>query len=131
MAVNKKDERRIIRKEAMHSYDYAEDIFYARPIDRAYKESVIYDNFIFDLDEDNKVAGIEILDYSKLLGLSKYHISHAQRGKLELVVNQDSIKLTILVEVLMRNKQRERLVDIERMNEGLITPSRLECPATV
>ena len=117
-----KNERR-----GLSTYDSVDDIFYSYPLDRKYKESVMIDNFVFDLDANNEVVGVEIVDYSKLLGLSKYYANRIQKGKINIQVNSETIRIEIHALVNIRNQNRDRYIDYERVNKEDISPSSLSC----
>lgn len=114
-------------RQGLSTYDHVDDIFYSYPLDRKYKESVMIDNFVFDLDANNEVVGIEIIDYSKLLGLSKYYANRIQKGKINIHVNSETIRIEIHALVNIRNKNRDSYIDYERVNKEDISPSSLSC----
>ena len=52
-------------------YDIAEDIIYFHGANRQYNTSISEDLIILDLDDDESIIGIEILDASNQLNISK------------------------------------------------------------
>ncbi len=117
--------------KARVDYDSLEDIFYGRPMKRNYKESILLDNLIIDLNDKGEVVGIEILNFAKLLHVPKYLISRFTRGKIRIEISKKSIKFTAELGGIFRNKERESFLDFERENIYGISPSSLIAPITV
>jgi len=117
--------------KAKVDYDFVEDIFYARPAEREdYKESILLDDFVLDLNSRGEIVGVEILHFARMLNISKYFISHARKGQLDILIDKEHIRLNINLAGEFRNKERERFLDFERENAYGISPSSLVMPIT-
>ncbi len=106
-------------------YDFGNDIFVARPIKREYDTSVKRDDFIFDLDKNNNIVGMEILNASKLFRTSKYFLKNHGKIYIELQVNEKAINIMIHIELFVRNSIRDNVINIERLKPDFINPSEL------
>lgn len=88
-------------------YDFNEDIYYVKVLDRNYKCSFDNKNFIFDLNENNEICGIEILNASKVFGITKIDLKDIISNKVEIVVYGDLIKFKINFLFKIRNLRKE------------------------
>ena len=87
-------------------YDFGEDIYYVKALNRNYVSSFDNRNFIFDLDDKNEICGIEILDVSKVFGISKFDLKNIVANKVEVIVDGDVIKIRVDLELRVRNKDK-------------------------
>jgi len=74
-------------------YNFEDDIFLARPLERDYDSSFQIGNFIFDLDKNNNVRGIELINASKLFGIPKAFLKDMISGKLEMIISEKYIQI--------------------------------------
>ncbi len=114
--------------KAKVDYDSVEDIFYGRPMKRNYKESILVNNLILDLNDKGEVVGIEVMDFAKLLHVPKDFLFHLNKGRIGVHINEESIKFTAELFGVFRNKERESFLDFERENTYGISPSSLVAP---
>ena len=80
-------------------YDYNEDILYIRKKEKSIVYSIdIMDNFIIDLDSNNKVVGLEILNASKNLNISKNQLKEVKEGNISTLTlkNAFGVKFFLL-----------------------------------
>jgi hypothetical protein len=106
-------------------YNFEDDIFLARPLERDYDSSFQIGNFIFDLDKNNNVRGIELINASKLFGISKAFLKDMVSGKLEIVVSEKYIQINIQIKTKVRNADNTSSLSIERIRPDFINPTEL------
>ena len=112
---------------AKKDYDFKEDILYIFPKKREYDSSFQTDNFIFDLDKKGEIAGLEILNASNTLGVSKNFLLHAFRGLLYLEVKEKNIKIRLEISSKIRNKEQIKENNFTELYSGALKRSSLEC----
>lgn len=93
------------------------DFFYMSAKNRKYSSSIDYDNFILDLDENNKIVGLEILSASNLFNLSKLQLQSLKQAKFEFIIDSKKIKINIHLEILFRNKQENSNLILNELND--------------
>jgi len=106
-------------------YNFEEDIFLARPLERKYDSSFQVENFIFDLDKKNNICGIEIINASKLFGVPKSFLKDIISGKIELLFLDKYIQINIQIKNKVRNAQNTSSLSIERVRPEFINPTEL------
>ena len=111
--------------KAKASYDFEEDIFLARPIERKYESSFQIDNFIFDLDKENKIIGLEMFNASKVFGIPKAFLKNIGSGKLEVVISKQYIIVNIQIKTKVRNSDRVNSLSIERVRPEFVNQAEL------
>ncbi|WP_233564774.1 DUF2283 domain-containing protein [Methanohalophilus sp. RSK] len=104
----------VVHYEHSHfDYDWLNDSMYIYPQDRKYKSSLMLDDIILDVDENNKFVGIEILDASKKFNISKCEM----REPVELNVNfetgeEGTLTLNLKMTFVKRNNPVIRTVSV-------------------
>ncbi len=111
--------------KARVNYDLENDVLSARPLKRNYDSSFQIGDFIFDLDNNNMINGIEILNASKVFNMPKFSLKNNISGRLYVEVNDEFIKIKISVVTIIRNSQRSGVVDIERIKPDFLAPIEL------
>ncbi len=106
-------------------YNFEDDIFLARPLERDYDSSFQIGNFIFDLDKNNNVKGIELINASKVFGVPKAFLKNMVSGRLELVVSDKSILIKIQIKTKIRNASNTSSLSIEKVRPEFINPTEL------
>ena len=106
-----------------------EDIFFARPVNRKYDSSVQIGNFIFDLNKQNRIIGFEILDASKLFGVSKIFLHNYKNVKIEIKVSDKFILVQAQIQSLVRNSMKTSSLSVERVRPEYINESNLQLAA--
>ncbi len=106
-------------------YNFEEDIFLARPLERNYDSSFQIGNFIFDLDKNNNVNGIELINASKLFGVPKAFLKDMISGKLEIIISEKYIQINIQLKTKVRNAENTSSLSIERVKPEFINPIEL------
>ena len=120
---------KVERQKAKVVYDFAEDIFFARPVNRQYDSSVQIGNFIFDLNKKNKIIGFEILSASKLFGVSKIFLHNYKNVKIEIKVKGKFIMVQAQINSLIRNSMKTSSLSVERIRPEYINESNLQLAA--
>ena len=110
-------------KKGKYMYDFIEDVMYLVPLRRTYSSSFQIDNFIFDLDKNKKLAGLEILNASKVMNIPKIFLKHILRGKLEMSAKKNRIYVRLEMTGILRNRNMKNILDIERVHENSFQPS--------
>ena len=111
--------------KAKIDYNFEDDIFLARPTERDYDSSFQIGNFIFDLDKDHNIRGIELINASKLFGVPKAFLKDMISGKLEIVVSEKYIKINIQIKTKVRNADNTSSLSIERIKPEFINQTEL------
>lgn len=106
-------------------YNFEDDIFVARSLSRKYDSSFQLGDFIFDLDKKQNVNGIELLNASKVFGISKVVLKNMVSGKLEIVVSKEVIRLDIQIKSKIRNTDKVTSLSIERASPEFVNPTEL------
>ncbi|MBU0470158.1 MAG: DUF2283 domain-containing protein [Nanoarchaeota archaeon] len=106
-------------------YNFEDDVFLARPLERDYDSSFQIGNFIFDLDQNNKVQGIELINASKMFGVPKAFLKDMISGKIEIVVSERYIQINIQIKTKVRNADNTSSLSIERVKPEFINPTEL------
>lgn len=105
-------------------YDHITDIIYLRETHAKYKKSIqINPNLILDLNDENKVIGFEILNFSKDSGISKELLKTIVSWKVILNANSDTIKITINLVSKSRNKEQNSTYVTDTLGTSLIKES--------
>ena len=112
-------------------YDYLEDIFYFRAKHKRYKESVLFDNLVFDIDEKDRIIGMEIFKISKVLNIPRYHLNRIKSMRFEVDVDRENIAFSIIMDIEIRNKISEKAFQASQPNVWNIAPTRLVSPVAV
>lgn len=109
---------------AKGKYDFENDIFYARPIKRVYESSFQAGNIIFDIDNDNKIVGFEILNASKVFDVPKRFLNNPKSFKIKILVT-DSINLNISVTSVIRNSEKVSSLSVEKQKPDFLAESEM------
>lgn len=98
-----------------------------------YDSSVDLDGFVIDIDQDNHVIGLEILDASEKLNVSKIVLKFIKDGSLKAIIKKSRIVISLSLQSVMRNKAQTVTLNTERLNTQQLKESVLECkiPAAV
>lgn len=112
-------------EKAKASYNFEDDIFLARPLERDYDSSFQIGNFIFDLDKNNNVRGVEIISASKLFGVPKAFLRNMVSGKLEIIFSEEYIQVNVQIKTKVRNADKTSSLSIERVRPEFINPTEL------
>jgi len=120
---------KIEKQKAKVVYDFGENIFFARPVNRKYDSSVQVGNFIFDLNKKNKIIGFEILNASKLFGVSKVFLHNYKNVKIEIKVKGKFILVQAQIQSLIRNSMKTGSLSVERIRPEYVNESNLQLAA--
>ena len=113
-------------KKAKVRYYFEEDIFSGRPLKRSYDSSFLIGDFIFDIDKKGRISGIEILNASRLFKIPRRFLKNMESGRIELEVNDEVIKLNILIRTFIRNSHKSSALNVERIEPEFLKPSELK-----
>jgi len=129
MLFGKEEKMKVERQKAKIVYDFVEDIFFARPVNRQYDSSIQIGNFIFDLNKKNKIIGFEILNASELFGVSKLFLHNIKKGKIEIKVRGKFIMVQTQIQSLIRNSMKTSNLSVERVRPEYLNESNLQLAA--
>ncbi len=90
-------------------YDFENDIFYLSNGDRV-RESIDIGEFILDVSHNNLICGIEIIDASENLGISKETLKSIKSIKMS--VNYKTNHVYVLLMIIFKQKGKEVNVPI-------------------
>jgi len=119
-----------MRKDAVAAkkdYDYREDILYIFPKERDYDSSFQTGNLIVDLDKEGKIAGLEILNASKMLGASKNFLAYSSKGRASIEVKERKIEIHLELASKIRNKEQTKEKRFGEEYTGQLKASSIEC----
>ncbi len=117
--------KKMKQEKAKGLYNFEDDIFLVRPLEREYDSSFQIENFIFDLDKNNNIHGIELINASKIFGVPKAFLKDMVSGKLEIVFSEKYIQINIQIKTKVRNADNTSSLSIERIRPDFITPTEL------
>jgi len=98
-------------------YDFNNDTLMFKIKDRDYKNSVEFQNFIADVDEEGFVTGIRIMDASKVFGIDKYTLRNVVSWEFKTIVEHGMITIRLNFVGKVRNKE----VSVENFTQQLTT----------
>ncbi len=107
---------------AKWDYDLNDDILYFTKLKKTYNSSIKQDDFIFDLDNESKICGIEILNASKHFNLNKINLKNISELKLNIIIDEKSIQLKFDIEINIRNSIQTSILAVEKINENHLKP---------
>lgn len=111
-----------IKIPAKTEYDFESDIFYARPINRKYFSSFHRGEFVFDIDDDKKVVGFEIINASKVFGVPKLFLKNPEKMLIEVVVSETSIFVKISIR---QSSKRITSLAVEKIKPNFLKPTEM------
>tara|TARA_Y100000310_G_C20279095_1_gene621728 strand:+ start:108 stop:485 length:378 start_codon:yes stop_codon:yes gene_type:complete len=106
-------------------YDMYHDVLYIGLVKRDYMASKQIGNFIFDVDNKNKIVGFEILNASKIFSIPKINLENMVKLKLLIQVNNSMILVKSVIVSNLRNSQKISNINVERVRPQGIKESKL------
>ena len=85
-------------------YDFENDVFFINNGEKV-KASIDIGDFILDVNHNNLICGIEVMDASENLGISKKFLENIKNIKMS--VNYDTNHVYILLVMAFKNKGKE------------------------
>lgn len=114
-------------------YNFQEDILYLyinkflSKGEHDYSDSVDLDGLIIDIDKDNHVIGLELLDASQNLNVSKMALKFIKDGNLKAKIEKNRILISLSLQSLVRNKLQTLTLSTERLNKLRLKETALNC----
>jgi len=109
--------------KAKFDYDFQNDVLYMMQEKREYYSSIQNKDFIFDLDKNDNINGIEILNVSRVIGTSKFFLNNIKSGTVQIeTIKMDKgtlIKLHIYLECAVRNSNKIQSLNTENISEDI------------
>ena len=106
-------------------YNFEDDVLVALPLKRKYDSSFQIGDFIFDLNKDNSITGIELLNASKVFGISKTVLKHVVSGKIVLHFSEGVIQIRIQLCSRVKDVDRVSTLSVERVHPEFVNPKGL------
>lgn len=103
-------------------YDIEGDLFVARA-EGKYNTSEDTGQFIFDLDKDRKVIGLQMFGAPKSFNVSPKHLEHIISGKVDVKVTGGRIEVKIQLE--LKDGKNTEIVTFEKTIQEYIKDSEL------
>ena len=85
-------------------YDSENDIFFLSNVDKV-KASVDIGDFILDISHDNLVCGIEIMDASENLGVSKEVLKNVENMKMSVTYKTNHAHVLLMIHFKKEDKR--------------------------
>ena len=89
-------------------YDYKYDILFFKVKGREYLKSKEIGNIVLDLDSDKFLAGLQIMEASEFLSVSKETLRNVRHWHFDAKIEGDQIEVRLNFEVKVRNKIIEK-----------------------
>lgn len=100
-------------------YDFDEDILFFKIKNRDYEKSIEIENFVIDFDKEGFIAGIQVFDASRLLGVSKKQLKTLNDWQLEAKIEENRLFFNLKFQVKEENKIVEKNpIIFEQMKES-------------
>ncbi|ETA68250.1 MAG: hypothetical protein PWQ51_2546 [Methanolobus sp.] len=106
----------ISRKGDTSDYDMENDSFFAYSSKMKYKSSIDINGIILDVAEDNSIMGVEILDVSNRLGVSKFDMKNYKSLEMTVDISENVIEVEITFGILKRNRPIPHVVAATALN---------------
>lgn len=85
-------------------YDSENDIFFISREDKV-KTSVDIGDFVLDINHDNLVCGLEIMDASENLGVSKEVLKNVKNIKMSVTYKTNYVYILLMIVFKAKNKE--------------------------
>ena len=108
-------------------YDYKNDILFFKAKEREYKRSIEMNNIILDVDKEGFITGLQIIEASKYLNISKDNLLKIPKWNLNTVVDNKILEIRLLFQINYRNKTIEKNPIITQHIEEELPNSELFC----
>ncbi len=100
-------------------YDFDEDILFFKIKNRDYEKSIEIENFVIDFDKKGFIAGIQVFDASRLLGVSKKQLKTLNDWQLKAKIEENRLFFNLKFQVKEENKIVEKNpIIFEQMKES-------------
>ena len=83
-------------------YDFDNDIFFISK-DESVKSSIDIGDFILDVNKDNLICGIEIMDASENLGVSKNILKNVENIKMSINYKTNNVYVLLMISFAERD----------------------------
>jgi uncharacterized protein YuzE len=110
-----------ITVEGEWDYDFSSDILFFKVKNREYSYSVELKSLVIDVDESSCICGLQIFNASRFFDVEKVALKQMSSWKLEASIEQNTIEVRLVFNVIQRNKTIEK-------NPILIQPLKREMP---
>ena len=104
-------------------YDYRYDVLTFRIKNSNYKMSKEFQNFVADIDDRNRVAGIRVFDASQVFGVDKIALKNIVYWTFKSTVENNVITIIIKFAVKMRNRIFPLISGRENFFHQITTPA--------
>ena len=109
-----------LKQKGESDYDYEYDNLFFKAVEKEYVRSIELDNLIIDLDKENKVIGIQILEASNFLDISKEALLKIVHWEFKTTVHQNKLEVRLTFTVVRRNKEVEKNpIIVQNLTESL------------
>ncbi len=119
-----KNEERHLEGKGVMDYDYVNDILFFKIDDREYDRSLEFNNMVIDIDKEDFVVGLQILDASQFLNISKANLK-INKWQFKSRITPESIEIRLTCQVNIRNKIRELNPIIVQQNTEQLPNSQM------
>ena len=117
-------------KNTKIDYDCITDSLFLYSEHKDYSFSKNIQNLVFDFNSKGEFLGLEILNASKTLKVSKEGLRSINELSLNIEVEKEVIKIELQMKYTLRNALKESVFAGEKINQGLIDPFESNFTAT-
>ncbi len=103
-----KEGYRHLKGKGEMDYDFVSDILFFKTAERNYNKSIELGHMIIDIDKEDFIVGIQILEASKFLHLSKAMLMKIPNWKFNAKVTDGVIEIQLVFQIVVRNKIIEK-----------------------
>ena len=116
-----------LRAKGESDYDYKYDILFFKTSEREYMKSIELENMVLDIDKEGFIVGVQIMEASKFLNLSKSKLLKIPQWEFQSSVNEGRIEIRLMFQVNVRNKIIEKNPIIMEPTSQPLPNSKLIC----
>ena len=120
-------EPKMLKGKGSFSYDLIHDILFFKTVERDYVKSIELENLTIDIDKEGFIVGIQIFEASHFFNLGKEELRNVRHWEFKAVVNEGSIEIRLIFQMLRRNKIIEKNPIIMQPNSANLPLSELTC----
>jgi len=122
--------KRHLEAKGSFDYDYGNDILFFKVDEREYSHSVELKDYVFDVDVEGYVVGLQIFGASEYFGMSKIALRDVKNWQIKTLVENNYIEIRLVFNSIVRNKLVEKNpILVQKIEEDMVDSSVTSCIA--